>query len=200
MTTPADKTVCIFVNGILTLPGESDNWNGKAVTWTHLNTPFRAEKVEYLVGPISRVLGQKKRARKLIKTLRFYQGWRIILVGHSNGCDVILDALRKMDWPRIERLHLLSGACEADFDKNGLNEAGTRIGSICVYVAKRDRALRLADTITGRLLGYGALGKSGPINPALPVETVAEPKFRHSDWFKAEHFKTTMQKLTGGLA
>lgn len=191
------KTVFILVNGILTFPGESDNWNGKGVTSIHLHTPHRAEKIEYFVGPFSRVLGQKERARKLIKTLSYYQGWDIVLVGHSNGCDVILDALVEMGWPRIEALHLISGACEADFNKNGLNANQGQIGQVYVYVAGKDWALRLADTFTGRLFGYGALGKSGPVNAERWVVTVCEPEFGHPTWFDDDHFETTMRMLTG---
>jgi len=194
------KTVYILVNGILTFPGESDNWNGKGVTWIHLNTPHKAEKIEYFVGPISRVLGQKERSRKLIKTLTYYQGWDIVLVGHSNGCDVILDALAEMGCPRIEALHLISAACEADFDKNGLNFSVCFgwVGLVRVYVAGKDWALKLADTVTGKVLGYGSLGKSGPVNlgKATPVETVTEPEFGHSDWFHDDHFAETMRLLT----
>lgn len=191
------RTVYILVNGILTFPGESDNWNGKGVTWVHLNTPHKAEKIEYFVGPISRVLGQKERSRKLIKTLTYYQGWDIVLVGHSNGCDVILDALSEMGWPRIEALHLISAACEADFNKNGLNVNQGQIGQVHVYMAAKDWALQLADTFTGRLFGYGALGKSGPINDERWVATFYEPQFGHSDWFHDDHFETTMRALTG---
>ena len=58
------QRVTIYVNGILTFPGSSNNWNGRAVTWTHLNRDARAEKVEYFCGPIDRAFGQKERAQK----------------------------------------------------------------------------------------------------------------------------------------
>lgn len=194
-----DRTVFIFVNGILTMPGASDNWNGKAVTWTHLHTPFRAEKVEYLVRPIGRILGQRKRAEKLAKTLTFYAGWSIVLVGHSNGCDVILDALASLDWPRIEELHLVSAACEADFNENGLNKYPAAIGRVCVYVAGKDWALTLAKSQLGRLLGYGALGKTGPVNARRAPEVITRPEFGHGDWFTPTHLNDSMWDFVDGM-
>jgi len=200
-TSAPPRTVFIYVNGILTFPGESDNWNGKAVTWTHLRTPHRAEKVEYYVGPVSRALGQKKRAEKLTKTLRYYEGWEIILAGHSNGCDVILDALRAASWPRLQALHLVSGACDADFDRNGLNVAmgGGRIGRVSVWVAGKDGALKLANTSIGRLLGYGPdgpLGMMGPLHALEPVAIVREPAFGHSDWWAPENLDESLAIIT----
>ena len=197
------KTVYIYVCGIMTFPGESGNWTGKAVTWTQTRPELPAEKIEYFSpGLFSRSIGQEARAEKLVKTLNEYlsRGRRIILVAHSNGCDVALDALQQMGWPRIEALHLISGACEADFDQNGLNLALAleRIGRVVVYVAKRDIALYLAASPLGRCFGYGDLGRTGPVNQDFPVETVVEPEFGHSDWFHGDHFEVTMRMLTGG--
>jgi len=192
-----DKTVFIYVNGILNFPADSENWNGRAVTWTHLHTPHRAEKIEYYVGPISRALGQRKRARKLIRTLAFYDGWKIILVGHSNGCDVILDALSYMAWPKIHAVHLISAACEADFNSNGLNDAGDQIGSVHVWIAEWDFALKLADTYTGRFLGYGSLGRSGPLNYINAPAVKMGKCFGHSEWFSWRNFHQTMSSITG---
>ncbi|HYF33994.1 MAG TPA: hypothetical protein VD994_01785 [Prosthecobacter sp.] len=196
----ARQTVCLFVNGILTVPGDADNWTGKAVTWTHLHTPFRAEKIEYLSGAtLGRLLGQRRRAERLAHTLRFYvaRGWRIVLAGHSNGCDVILDALHAMGWPRIAELHLISAACEADFSRNGLNAAALagRVGGVTVYVAERDWALKLAATATGRLLGYGTLGKTGPVNAEAAVEIVRRD-FGHGGWFSESELPATLNRIT----
>jgi hypothetical protein len=66
------KKVFVYVNGILTMPGDANNWNRRAVTHTHLHTNARAESLEYLVGPLSRALGQKKRANKLLKKILWY--------------------------------------------------------------------------------------------------------------------------------
>lgn len=193
------QPVYIYICGILTWPGSSKNWTGKAATWTMTRPKHQAEKIEYFSpGLFSRSIGQEARAEKLVKTMHEFlsRGRRVILVAHSNGCDVALDALRKMGWPEIAELHLISGAIEADFDKNGLNQARNKIGRVVVYVAGLDKALALAASPLGRFFGYGALGRTGPINPWWQVDVVVEPEFEHSDWFDDAHFDQTMRLLT----
>jgi hypothetical protein len=191
------KTIFIFVNGILTKPADADNWNGKAVTWTHLHTSHRAEKIEYYVGPISRVLGQTKRSAKLLKTLSYYvsHGWRIALVGHSNGANVICNALKEASkevHDAIVAIHLIAPASENDFDKNGLNVVDS---PVFVYIGTEDRALKFSSGI-GRLFGYGSLGKDGPKNVRIEDVQVVKRKFNHSDWFADLNLNDTFKKVT----
>lgn len=180
-------------------PGASTNWNGRAVTWTHTRTDNWAEKIEYFCSPIGRAFGQDKRAEKLTSTLGYYKGWDIVLVGHSNGAAVILEALRIAGYPRIEAIHLVSGACEADFWQNGLNAAliANEIGKVFVYVGGKDMAMRYARTWLARWLGYGTLGLHGAINIADvckdSVGTLTWPDFGHSDCFHDDHFDSTMK-------
>jgi hypothetical protein len=189
------RTVYIWVNGILTFPGDSNNWNGKAATWINIHTPHKSEKIEYFVGPISRAFGQKKRSEKLARTMSFYKDWDIVLGGHSNGCDVILDALNAMKPTNIKSLHLIAAACEADFERNGLNSLN--INDVHVYIGGKDRALQLAASWVGHILGYGILGKIGPQNAKMKVETILKSDFEHNDWFSKENFEYTMEKITG---
>lgn len=203
------RRILIFVNGILTWPGNSRDWNSRAVTWVHsslglchgtrvIDLDCRAEKVEYFCGPIGRALGQRKRAAKVIELLDAYLGWDIILVGHSNGAAVILDALQTAGWPRIDSLHLVSAACEAHFDANGLNAAllRDRVKKVCVYCGGCDRALHIAHSLIGRFLGYGVLGLHGPmgVDPDVTdrVGTVTWPNFGHSDCWHPANFNRTM--------
>lgn len=198
--------VLIYVNGIKNRPGDSRNWNGRAVTWTHLNTPHHAEKLEYYCSALGRRFWQKERDEKLAKMISFYADakWEIVLAGHSNGCDVILGALGLLDWPRIERLHLVAGACEKDFEVNRLNDAlnGNKIGNVTVYVAGKDSAMRVARLWLSRLLGYGDLGLNGPVNAdaalvaAGRIQTVRWPDLDHSDCWKDYRFDDTMKLLT----
>lgn len=198
--------VFIFINGIMNLPGEALNWNDRAVTWTHVNRSVNAkllmvaEKVEYFCGPIGRAFGQDQRAKKLTRMLGFYLGWDIVLVGHSNGAAVILDALEMAGWPRIEEVHFVSGACEADFDRNGLNDAlsRNRIGKVTVYCGGKDGAMRYARSWFARLLGYGTLGLHGPRNVAASISkagrvaTFLWRSFGHSTCWNEDHFDATM--------
>lgn len=190
------------VNGILTRPGEARNWTGRAVTWTHLHTDAKAEKVEYWAGPLDRIFGQKARAQKLYKTLSYYAGHQLTLSGHSNGCDVILDMLRDYpDCPRIGRLNLVSAACESDFDKNGLNDhlIGGHVGEVRVFCGGQDKALALAHTWAGRLLGYGTLGLDGPQHVAPEVADrvgcLTWTQWGHSTCWEDAHFDQTMREL-----
>lgn len=191
------RIIRLYVPGILTLPGESDNWCGRGVTWTHLHTPDRAEKVEYFSGIFTRTLLQSARAAKLALTLSYYIGgdFEIYLSAHSNGCDVILDALRLLKWPRIKHVHLISAACSANCDKNGINEAGSSIANLTVWIGEKDWALNLAGTRTGWLLGFGNLGLTGPKNATRPINVIREP-VGHSDWFTSARFDHTMRILT----
>lgn len=180
------------------------------MTWLHTNEEalplnLRAEKIEYLCGPLDRALGQKDRAHKLFFTLDRYRGWANTVAGHSNGADVILTMMRDYrDWPTIHRLHLLCGATDADFEKNGLNawlRAG-RIHEVCVYVAGKDLALRLAHTIPGKMLGYGTLGLHGPQNVAEDVRGRVNciwsgpwRHYGHSSCWEPRNFSRTMRAI-----
>ncbi|HXP60965.1 MAG TPA: hypothetical protein VN829_10765 [Dongiaceae bacterium] len=204
---PVPRRLYCFINGILTFPGDARNWTGRAVTWTNVHEGFdvdplrvRAEKVEYWAGPIDRVFGQKGRAEKLLHTLLQYCGWEIVLAGHSNGADVIVDMLR--DFPQclpIHHLHLVCGATEGDFQQNGLNGAllQNRVGDVTVYCAGKDRALALAHTLPGKVLGYGVIGLTGALN-VLPsvqsrVRRVDWPDYGHSDCWADGNFNSTME-------
>lgn len=209
--------VWFLVNGILNFPGSSKNWNGRGVT--HLMAPAestdKAEKIEYFAGPIDRVFGQKERAGKLYQTMSYYDvpgstgDYERIGVGHSNGADVFITMMRDFpNWPSIDHLHLVCGATNASFEKNGLNhwlDIG-RVKFVTVYVAGRDMALRLAHTLPGKLLGYGTLGLKGPkrVWPKFiedgRVKTVwADPwtQYGHSECWHPDNFEGTMQQFSG---
>lgn len=194
------KPLLVAINGILTFPGSSKNWTGKAVTWAHThNLDFQGEKIEYFCGPIGRAFGQRGRSYKLFRTLSYYAGRRIVLVGHSNGASVICHMMRDYpNFPHVEHLHLVCGACEADFQKNGLNMLirERKIDRVTVYVAGNDRALRLAHTWLARFLGYGVLGLHGPLQVAAEneasVTVVKWPVYGHSDCWAENNFDFTM--------
>lgn len=200
-------TVNVFVNGIMNFPGASNNWNSNAVTHFTCYLQRFSEKLEYFSGPfMTRRMFQKRRAERLRKKLQRYihKGWSVNLFAHSNGCDVVLDTLRDMQWPRIEEIHLLSAACESDFEENGLNAAlrNNMVGHVFVYVAERDLPLKLAGTLLGMFFGYGTLGRTGPMRVCNEIQCVEkrvtvirQPDFGHSTWFKEENFNDTMRLL-----
>ena len=195
------RTIYLFVNGIATWPGNFTNWNKRAVTFIHTRTPHRAEAFEYFCTPITRPFREDQRAKHFARAVREYSklGWKIICVGHSNGCDVILDGLKRALWPRVEAVHLVCGACEADFAVNGLNYALSfaHVGKVCVYNAQQDWALPLAHTLPGKILGYGTLGLDGALHIADEVKDRVRQvwwmRFGHSTCWEPFHFDQTMQ-------
>lgn len=199
------RRVYIYVNGIMTFPGLSRNWNRRAVTWTHLNTPHRAESLEYLVGPFTRPFFQGYRARKLLRKIRYYHahGWEICLVGHSNGCDVIMDAL-VLAWREritVHRVDLIAAACSNDCRRNGVNLVmghGSKTRRLVIYRSSADRALQLATSLFGQFLGYGALGLYGPKHlTEKGVRLINDDACGHSDWLAEEgRFHLTMSQIT----
>ena len=192
-----------LTNGILNWPGSSKNWNGRGVTWLHNHdTECQAEKIEYFCGIVGRAFGQNDRVLKLYRTFTFYKSRRIIQIAHSNGCAVLLDALREHDdFPLVDTIHLVCAASDGDFEKNGLNKLLTdgRVGNVFVYMAAKDEALRGADTIIGSILGYGHLGLDGPSNISAAVSSRikvinAAPwdNYGHSDCWHDDNFDNTM--------
>jgi len=206
------KRVYVFVNGVMTWPGRAGNWNSRAAVHCICYHDTFAITLEYLTLPsITRFLFQRQRAFKLAKKIQQFihkRGWDLYLVGHSNGCDVILDCLRMLDWPRVEELHLISGACEASFALNGLNGAlrNNMVGKVHYYIAAKDWPLWVADTWAGWSFGYGThpLGRSGPLNldediPSVDKRVVCHVRddFRHSSWFAEGNFVRTMDLVLG---
>jgi esterase/lipase superfamily enzyme len=193
------KTVYIYVNGILNLPGKADNWTGRAVTHTMVNDGAYAEKVEYFsLATIDRMLGQRRRAKKLSRMLSYWEGSEIHLVAHSNGGDVVFDALRYLSWPKIKSIQLFAPACDNDFARLGVRAAQENgsIGFVTVYISGKDGALKLASTFLGRLFGYGELGRTGPVNH-LEARTavVRRDDWGHSDWWLDQNFPWSMRQI-----
>lgn len=195
------RRLFVFVNGILTFPGASSNWTGRAVTRTHLDTPHAAEKVEYLTLPtLHRLLGQRNRVVKLARTISFYEGWQLVLAAHSNGAGVVLEALRYLEWPRVEQVHLFSPACNADCRATGLRRAQDfgKLGLLRCYIAGKDAAVRMAATSLGQLFGYGAMGVYGPLHGCQETtEVVSMHQWGHSDWWTDSNFPWTMRQILG---
>lgn len=201
------RRVFIFINGILTRPGAHDGWTDRAVTWTQTRTPHKAEKWEYATGPLLRRFRQQARARKIATLMAYYErtGFEIVLVGHSNGCDIIARVLELRgaeDWlyhREVRAVHLFAPAADGD-DFRGAISFGD-VERVHVHCGGRDQALR-AGRWTRRLfgwagLGYGSLGIEPDQLHAEPQAYVHEyPDYGHSDFFaQGEAFERTMQKL-----
>lgn len=195
--------VYIFINGIMNNPGCSDNWTDRAVTWMHTNTlpnVIPSEKFEYFTGPLLRRVFQQYRANKLTRMLSFYfaKGYEVVLVGHSNGCDIICRVLAEVEHP-VKEVHLIAAACDEPVYEPGM------VGDLFVYIGGQDKAMKLArfsKKLLGKLhLGYGSLGG---MDPKLARDKFGEehvvyhPSFGHSTWFeKGPIFDMTMMTILG---
>lgn len=198
------KLTYIFCNGILTKPGVIDNWNVRACTWVDQQTKYRAERYEYASDAIFRRIGQEQRVKDLQTVVHRLSGGDIILVGHSNGCDLI-ERLVKRNVHYFKEIHLIAAASENDFRKNGYNDALRKngVGQIFIYHSPLDEALKQAKWSTrlfGWLgLGYGYLGLTGPkyISKEVQHKVISiERPFNHSEWFTESNFDDTMKLIT----
>ena len=205
------KTIFLFERGIMgwaLLFGGWHNWPNQATVWIHRHTKHcRAFTLLYFVDALLAALTRHRRAESFKDVLVSYpdsEGWKLHVCAHSEGTATVLLALRMACWPRIEALHLVSGACDGDFERNGLNHAleHGKIGQVFVYVAGKDFAMQLEDTILGRRcfgLRDKPLGLTGArkVRPHLKssVIQVTEPHFGHSDWFTSKNFDRTMRRF-----
>lgn len=174
--------------------------------WIDIHTPDKAMPCEYFCTALLRAFFNRQRAQKLADQMRSMNGGHLHnIIAHSNGADVVCDSLRWHSLPAINHIHLICGACEADFNKNGLNRqlSSGNVGRVVVYVAGRDRALALAHSWLGHVLGYGTLGLKGPTNILPSVADKVSVRslepwciYGHSDCWSDDNFLRTMQELT----
>lgn len=171
------------------------------------NPAARASEFRYFAGPIFRRGRQQQRARQLAAMIEgwYDDGFSVVAVGHSNGCDLILRAMGLMV-AHVEALHLISAAADADFAGNGLNDALAhgRCGRVMCYVSDGDSALsvwaRLSNWVSLGLVGYGSLGWSGPQNVDADVTSrvivVRRDYLEHGGWFAVDQYEATLNAVT----
>lgn len=201
------RRLYICVNGICNSPGSANGWTDRFCDWIHANTDFRADKFEYFAGPLTRRILQGKRAKELAKRIAVLsKGNDVYLVGHSNGCDLICRALKALMAAKVEQIHLIAPATDADFRKNGMNMAllTKAVQKVFVYVANKDGAMKFAGA-TGKFLkffglGYDTLGLTGEKNVDNAVmdrvESVHYAEFHHSTFFEDQNFDSLMYSIT----
>jgi hypothetical protein len=196
------KPVYFFINGIKNKPGDPRGWTDGAARTVGKILDVQTYKWEYACTATFRWLKQNQRAKDFAEDVNYW-GKPVVIVAHSNGCDVVLKALPLIRVPILE-LHLVSGACSEDFAKNGLNQAYGigKVKSVFVYMAGRDAALNFWAKWSKRLggwmgLGYDRLGALGPKNHEFDVTLIYEPTYKHSDWFKGPVFDRFLNYVAG---
>lgn len=200
------RTAFICINGILTDPRRPDAWTDEAVDWINRKLPDGVVGVsyEYAATPLLRRWGQQERAQHIAAKASAYRrsGYRVVLVGHSNGCDLIARVIGGIS-VEVSSVHLIAPAAdEADFEV--AIEADTT-GSIHIYGSRNDKALRFAAGSRRWLglglmgLGYGSLGLRGrefaAKHPGVVVDH-SRDDYGHSDWFTPRtNFLNTMRLI-----
>lgn len=201
------STFYFCVNGILTVPGDSEGWTIRANEWIEDRYLGYADRYEYFSGALlTRMLFQARRAREVIKRLKQRAvNHDIVLVGHSNGCEIICRVLKSQEI-KCKAVHLIAAACEQDFNKNGLNKAieDGIVDELHLYTSTSDEALDLARATSWLSffgMGYGLLGSKGPthinLQAILKTEIHRRDSYRHSTWFDEHHLDETMKLITG---
>lgn len=200
-----NNTQYILINGILNSPESVESWTDLAEEYIEIHTKHKCSKMEYRSGVLTRRWFQADRVKNLQKICKAYLGDKIILVGHSNGCDIIQRMINK-GMPKVHEIHLFAAASENDFKKNGFNRAlkNDQVGRIFIYCSTSDSALKkakLSSALFGWMgLGYGYLGLVGPINISGEVvdrvKVVQENTYSHSQWFSKVNFEKTMKLIS----
>ena len=204
-------TIHIFVPGIFNLPSAASSWVGKAVTTCIAYRKLHAEKVEtFSFATIDRLLRHRRRIHLLKSRLGHYwhEGWDIHLIGHSNGTTIICDAIKELPKMHVKRIDLIAAACSGDFDANGLNDRllNATLDEVHYFVGAKDWPLWFADTITGRLIGYGRhpLGRWGAFNVDERIRDREHRIVRHeredlghSGFLSDKEWKRTFEMILG---
>lgn len=195
----------MFVNGInADVEDHVHNWHSRAERWVEKRGLGFADTHNYSMLPAQRWRKQQDVIDALYECLKDRGTYeRLVLVGHSNGCVVLTELLKQHGDILCHHLHLIAGACEASFEKNGLNtgiESG-QIGRVTIYHSHADRALKLAwYTRWIPFLGYGSLGWKGPTKMGEQAKLITHVEdctpMDHSDYFDAQHFDRVMEMVT----
>jgi predicted alpha/beta hydrolase family esterase len=201
----------IFVNGIRASTEDLEGWHFRAERWVETHTDSPADTCQYHVFALTRWFEQPRLVTKLARfvnevyddAFRAGRTLELVLVGHSNGCAVICDAIRKYRL-QVQEVHLIAAAAEASFQKNGLNDAllTGRVRHAYVYYDPQDPALKLARwTHWIKLLRYGFLGLIGPKYVDRRCwnrhSCLCRPGWGHSGYFIAgPRFEALMRFIT----
>lgn len=202
--TRLNRTFYLAINGIRFHPGDARGWPERFCDYINFRTPdgVSADRCEYYTSAVTRFIGQRKRTDELArKVSRAKQaGYRVVLVGHSNGADIIARLLRDIG-TEVAACHLFAPAAqESDFEDALINDV---VGRIHIYGSLNDKALQFAK-ITRVLggwdgLGYGSMGlRGGEFAAKWPgrVFDHSNNLFGHSTWFtEGQTFERTMRSL-----
>jgi hypothetical protein len=200
------RTLFYCINGILTQPGNAENWTTRTNSWINRHTVdgIVSDRYEYFCDILLRNVKQQKRVEEIALEVAKYRqaGYRIVLIGHSNGCALIGDVLSRCG-QSIFAAHLFAPAAEVGVFEDAIREGFVK--RIHIYGSKNDRALKIAEALgpvakwvpwTGR---YGSLGLHGPDFASrfpLTVTDHSNDSYDHGTWFThGDIFNATMELI-----
>lgn len=199
------KPTCyLAINGIHSDPGAADGWTDRFVDWMHTQRGagiYVAEKFEYYTNFALRWFRQRARANAIAATVnaRRRAGYRVVLVGHSNGCDLIGKVLTDTG-ADVDACHLFAPATDEECFIDAMARGTVR--RIHTYGSRNDSALKLAGfsklALGWAQLGYGSMGlRCHEFAAQFPgvVFDHSNDKFGHSTWFEGPRFDATMRLL-----
>jgi len=200
------RTLFFCINGILTKPGGSRNWTSRMNSWVNRHMPdgVVSDRYEYACDIFFRNINQRRRADEIAAEVSRYRraGYRIVMVGHSNGCALVGEVLNACG-QEIDAAHLFAPAAEDEVFADCIREGLVR--RIHIYGSKNDRALNWAKRLGGiaKLFPwtgqYGTLGLRGQEFAGFFPESVKDhsnDSFDHGTWFNAGAvFNSTMELL-----
>lgn len=186
-----------FLNPFIAIVNQRDDW--------------RMQGVFYDTNAVTVEANEGERVQTFANIVKAYDGREIHAMGHSNGSRVVLDGWKLCDAiasrrPKLTTVHLLCGACDSDCDANGINAGilGGTIGDVFIYVAGKDSAMRLEDTLLGKALfelpeGHVPLGLDGPtnVNPLCVshIHVIDWEDYDHSTCWEPNFFNMTVLQV-----
>ena len=122
-------TIIFYEHGINSVPSSWRDWVNRAIAFTHLRTPHKAQTLAYFTTALTVFWRESERSKAFGKMLRLVFRQRL---EQSLNCLVTVtergSSLRgmRLAWliPRIQAVHLVCGACGLPtFETNGINAA-----------------------------------------------------------------------------
>lgn len=193
------KDFYLIIPGIETDATDQFHWSRRLATQIEVSTNAKAEAYQYHVKWYSRWIHQQRNVDSVVRKIKERSPTeRVHLIGHSNGCDLILRALRALrqvdGMTVVHTLHLYSGATDPDFRSNGLNDALEQndLFEVHIYCSHDDWVLKRLAPVSRGLghwvgLGFDNLGYVGPrgVLPSVEDDVTVHlaDGFGHGTWF-----------------
>lgn len=189
--------VLAAMHGILT-GGTRPEWPWRLAGWAARHAPTMQVVTDaYWAWPLPRINYWRNNhlARRLANRLSLYAeaGFRVHLVGHSNGACVCLRAVRYLAAVgiRTESLQLIGAAIESDIERNGLLRLlrEDRLGRVRCDYDRTDRVLGVPAILRWP---YGDAGRTGLLVGGADasserIANVRNHGYGHSGYFEPEN-------------